>query len=100
MSISELEADRGKRNKELIASLREDPNHAQLLAACKEEIKVGRMRDLRLAHEINLEAVTLSPRFGVEQGEPQLHVARVRCTVMLHSACRYQGGRQQESPAL
>jgi hypothetical protein len=68
-TLEELRGQREIKNKDLIASLRESPHSEKLLQSCKDDAAKGRMEQVRLAHECNLAAVTLSPRFAVEQGK-------------------------------
>ena len=76
ISVRELRAARLKKNKTLIASLREDPYSRKLLDSCREDAAKGRMAPLRLAHECDLASVTLSPRFAVKQGPSFAPIAK------------------------
>ena len=40
----------------------------RLLKACNDDAKMGRMEAPRSLTEVDLERITLSPRYGVEQG--------------------------------
>ena len=68
MSVKELRAARLKKNKTLIAALKEDPYSRELLESCRDDATKGRMAPLRLAHECDLSSMNLSPRFAVKQG--------------------------------
>jgi hypothetical protein len=59
---------REKNNRKLIKTLKEGSRSWDLLEHCRKDLKAGRMECPRLAHECNLAEITLSPRFGVEQG--------------------------------
>ena len=69
VSEMKLRASRKKENRNLIASLREESHSGTLLEHCRKDYHEGRMECPRLAHECDLTAITLSPRFAVEQGE-------------------------------
>ena len=55
-------------NSKLVRGLREDSHSEALLENCRQDYKEGRMDCPRLAHECDLKTITLSPRFGLEQG--------------------------------
>jgi hypothetical protein len=59
---------REENNRKLIKTLKEGSRSGDLLEHCRKDLKAGRMECPRLAHECNLAEITLSPRFGVEQG--------------------------------
>ena len=69
MDIPALRANRLSKNKSLIASLTEDKNARHLLECCREDVQKGRIAPLQLAPECDLAAITLSPRFAIEQGQ-------------------------------
>ena len=69
VSEMKLRASRKKENRNLIASLREESHSGTLLEHCRKDYHEGRMECPRLAHECDLTAITLAPRFAVEQGE-------------------------------
>ena len=48
--------------------MREDPRSKDLVGMCSSECKLGRMSRPVKPSELNLSAVTLSPRFCIEQG--------------------------------
>ena len=54
-------------NQKLLRSLKEDPNAKHMLEICSEECQSGRMNTIVPIESIDLSAVTLSPRFSVEQ---------------------------------
>ena len=55
-------------NSKLVRGLREDSHSEALLENCRQDYKEGRMDCPRLAHECDLKTITLSHRFGLEQG--------------------------------
>jgi len=77
LEIAALRAHRRRKNKTLIASLKEEKNARHLLESCREDVQRGRIAPLQLAHECDLAAITLSPRFAIEQGQ------RVTCKLSL-----------------
>ena len=56
------------RNLELLVSLKEDARSKDLVDMCKSDCRLGRMGRPVKPSELNLSAVTLSPRFCIEQG--------------------------------
>ncbi len=88
-SIAVLKADRAKKNKELLGTLKRDKSACEndLMNASAEDVKLGRMAPLRLAHEVDLDNITVSPRDAIVQGGryglpfdcPTEAVARYRC---------------------
>ena len=68
ISVEELVSQREANNYNILSRLREDEHSAELFSACVEDAKKGRM-----SHPVPLDfsalaEVSLSPRFGVEQG--------------------------------
>ena len=68
ISVEELVSQREANNYSILSRLREDEHSAELLSACVEDAKKGRM-----SHPVPLDfsalaEISLSPRFGVEQG--------------------------------
>ena len=59
---------REENNRKFIKTLKEGSRSGDLLEHCRKDLKAGRMECPRLAHECNLAEITLSTRFGVEQG--------------------------------
>ena len=51
----------------MIGQLKEDSRSKALLQMTKDDIELGRMTALRM-HEVDLDNITLSPRFCIEQG--------------------------------
>ena len=84
-------------NPKLVRGLREDSHSEALLENCRQDYKEGRMDCPRLAHECDLKTITLSPRFGLEQGMcrvlPWWFVLHVRAVLW---AARSQAGWQRE----
>ena len=82
----ELQKDRLEQNKAIIGSLKRDPVLAeQLLKQCKDDAAMGRMNGPFTVHQVDLNMVTISPRFGVEQGARPLATGFV-CCVMVHAS--------------
>ena len=68
ISVEELVSQREANNYSILSRLREDEHSAELFSACVNDAKKGRM-----SHPVPLDfsalaEVSLSPRFGVEQG--------------------------------
>jgi len=68
LSEESLKTDRLKKNRAIIASLKEDIHASHLAESCRADAALGRMSKMRLAHECDLGSITLSPRFAVRQG--------------------------------
>ena len=98
MPVKELRAARLKKNKTLIAALKEDPYSRSLLESCREDAAKGRMAPLRLAHECDLSSMTLSPRFAVKQGASFV-LKRTSMSQTLSLTVRPQAGWEAETPA-
>ena len=64
----ELHKLREGTNMELIRSLKEAEHADTLFDSCIEDLRTGRMDSVRPAASRDLALITLSPRFGVEQG--------------------------------
>ena len=97
VSEMKLRASRKKENRNLIAGLREESHSGTLLEHCRKDYHEGRMECPRLAHECDLTAITLSPRFAVEQGELcSLAVSFLQALAWM-CICRSEAGRHGES---
>ena len=57
-----------KRNATLLASLRTDPFEQDLVRAVQKDVELGRMLPLVRADSLDLGAVVLTRRFGIQQG--------------------------------
>ncbi len=60
--------ERHERNLQIIASLRKDKNSKELLKNAVDDLKLGRISRVLDAESIDLGSISVSPRFGVEQG--------------------------------
>jgi hypothetical protein len=65
--VQELIKGRAAANQKLLSGLKEDPNAEHMLEVCKGECQNGRMSAVVPVERLDLSAVTLSPRFSVEQ---------------------------------
>jgi len=61
-------ADNAEHNHKLLEGLKEGPHSAELLKLTREDAAKGRMSEPRPAADVDLGALRLHPRFGVEQG--------------------------------
>ena len=68
VDASVLASERSGRNSELLSSLKEDKRSQDLLRMCCEDAEAHRMCPPVPVATLDLSAVTLSPRFCVEQG--------------------------------
>ena len=84
-TVRTLRIARQRKNKDLIKYFKEDTHFVKLLESCKEDAALGQMSMPRSAHECDLSATTLSPRFAVQQGTyihaclDSLHIVCVHC---------------------
>ena len=79
LTVKQLEQQRTKSNSDILKKIKDDTKmSSQLLQACQDDQAKGRMDRPRLSHEVDLEVVTLSPRFAVVQGKKDDGSTRVR----------------------
>ena len=79
VSTEKLVSERRSGNEALLGSLREDSRSSELVQMCLDDAKRGRMRTPVLARDIDLGAVTLSPRFCIEQGTAPVAIGALFC---------------------
>ena len=76
----ELHKLREGTNMELVRSLKEAEHADTLFNSCIEDQKMGRMDSVRPVANRDLALITLSPRFGVEQGAILCQRLPYRCS--------------------
>jgi len=68
MAVDELVASRSEGNSKILSRLREDCHAQDLYDACMEDARLGRMTVPAPVGMDGVGELTISPRFGVEQG--------------------------------
>ena len=66
--LEELRTNRADKNRKILEALKPDDNAEELLKQCKTEYDLGQLGPVTKIEDLDLNNVTISPRFGVEQG--------------------------------
>ena len=66
--VERLHRERLKTNNSILHSCREDEHVGSLLELFKQDMLEGRMSKMFLAETLDLNKITLSPRFSIQQG--------------------------------
>jgi len=76
--LKQMIAERRERNGQILSDLREDANAKELLKSVVDDLQMGRISKVFDLDGIDLDSVSISPRFGVEQGVREDGTTKVR----------------------
>ena len=78
-STEEMRSNAGRENVSLLGRLKEDKFSEEILKQTRADEVLGRMTAICRPHDVDLNSICISPRFGVDQGQKADGSRKIRC---------------------